>query len=162
MADLGDAQWVHDGPPPTGPDGPHTCTLPEPLRGKTWTCPDCQARWEVLWESEWVYDGDPGLLSWYQVVEAPDVQARADEVTQIMHELGHEEIDPAVIHALMGCATHAIVTISNMVYASHGPDAAGQIMGGWNLFVEVVHPYYLTEPCQHHSWDQPGEPPVPH
>jgi hypothetical protein len=113
MADLGDAQWVHDGPPPTG------------------------------------------------VVEA-DAQARADEVTRIMHELGHEEIDPAVIHALLGCATHAIVTISNMVYASHGPDAAGQIMGGWNLFVEAVHPYYLTEPCQHHSWDQPGEPPVPH
>ena len=22
MSDLGDAQWIHDGPPPTGPDGP--------------------------------------------------------------------------------------------------------------------------------------------
>jgi hypothetical protein len=139
------------------PDEPHVCEMPIAPVGKIWTCPVCKARWEVH-----VHDISPDKWGWYQVAEAPDAQARADEVTRIMHELGHEEIDPAVIHALMGCATHAIVTISNMVYASHGPDAAGQIMGGWNLFVEAVHPYFLTEPCQHHSWDQPGEPPVPH
>jgi hypothetical protein len=144
---------------------PHVCEMPVALRGKTWTCPGCGARWEVLWESEYVHDGDPGKWGWYQVVEGtpPDAQARADEVTRIMHELGHEEIDPAVIHALLGVAAHAIITIGNMVYASHGPDAAGQIMGGWNLFTESVHPYYLAEPCKHHSWDQPevpdGDPP---
>ena len=123
--------------------------------GARWVCSDCHAEWEVIWESDYVHDGRPDTLGWFQVVGPveQDVKAKADEVTQLMHELAHQEIDPAVIHALIGVASHTTQGIINRVHAAYGAEAAQVLMDSWNLFVRTVHPYFMGEPCKHHAWD---------
>ena len=87
----------------------------------------------------------------------PSPEVRAEEVARLMHELAHEEINPAVIHALMGVMANAVESVINIVLSTHGPAAATVLGGAWNQFIQAVHPYYLPEPCQHHSWDNHGQ-----
>jgi len=127
----------------------HSCELPEPTHGMKAQCPGCGGEWEAMWEADYAHDGRPDVLGWYQIVTP---QVAAEQVEALMHELAHEDIDPAVIHALTGCASDAITRIINIVYASHGPASAEVLRKGWNLFVRCLHPYFLPEPCQHHAY----------
>ena len=128
---------------------PHMCTLPYNVAdfGEGWehACVDCGR--------SWVLKKRNGVMGW----TLADREIRAEEVARLMHELAHEEINPAVIHALMGVMANAVAAIGNIVYSSHGPAASSVLMGAWNLFTTSVHPYYLPEPCQHHSWDDHGQ-----
>src|SRR5580765_6329043 len=110
----------------------HFCELPDPTHGMKAQCAVCHAEWEAMWEADYAHDGRPDVLGWYQIVTP---EKAAEQVEALMHELAHEDIDPAVIRALVGCASDAVTRIVSIVGASHGPAAAEVLRKGWNQFV---------------------------
>src|SRR5580765_2560187 len=127
----------------------HFCELPDPTHGMKAQCAVCHAEWEAMWEADYAHDGRPDVLGWYQIVTS---QVAAEQVEELMHELAHEDIDPAVIHALMGCASHAVTQIVDTVTESHGPASGEVLRRGWELFMDCVRPYFVAEPCEHHTY----------
>ena len=138
--------------PDAAPTSDHFCQLPEPSlnmadqysRGRSYQCPECHAEWLV------VTGGEPEIARWMMHVSAEQAAA---QVEALMHELAHEDIDPAVINALMDCAGHAVERVVNTVIASHGPASGEVLRRAWNLFAQCVQPYFLAEPCKHHTHD---------
>ena len=148
-----ESEYAHDGNPEKlgwfRTANTHLCTLP-------YNVADFGDGWEMVCGvcgRVWVLTVKDGVLGWTPFEPPASPEVRAEEVTRIMHELGHEEIDPAVIHALMGTAAHAIGGIADIVMASHGTASADTLLRAWNLFAQAAQPYYLTEPCEHHSWE---------
>lgn len=124
-------------------DTDHICEVPKPERlGQKYQCTVCFAEWLAAMDDE-------GCLGWYQDV-TPEQAAK--QVEDLMHELAHEDIDPAVIRAHVQHASFAVQQIVSIVGPSHGDAAATAIREGWNRFVRTVQPYFLDRPCDHHSF----------
>lgn len=134
-------------------DTDHICELPEPTRGATFQCPECHAEWQALYADHVVYDGDPNKIGWYQSVTT---EQAAKQVEDLMHELAHEDIDPAVIGAYMWTMGRIVGQIISIVHRSHGQSAAVALAKAWNAFAESAQPYFLAEPCEHHTYKHGG------